>query len=190
VTSSGFDHAYLEVNELRLDVTTKSPEEITKIVFDVTSSLFRDDRQISQCFIMLATRPRVALLHVSPRNVSHQTKSGVAVGVREIAVKFEAKLLYAVSEAWKSTVARKEDEPPKIPKLEPRHDPNREEVVAITIEDPAAVPPMSMWIAKIDRKHGRPKLLEWTHLSATAKELFGRLMYLLPPEAYGKRVDA
>lgn len=102
-----------------------------------------------------------------------------------LAKKFAAQQLYLASESWYAQISAEEGDAikkGKAPKVQPRHDPNRRESLFVFVEDPFRKPHLVMLTAEISRDaKGKPSLDPWSEAFEPGG---GRLVQLLPPEAY------
>jgi hypothetical protein len=122
-----------------------------------------------------AIRPMLSYdqAHLAPMLARHTAQTG------------RANHLVFVSEMWLSP-----DQPDPERFVQPRLHPERREAIVIIEENPRLPDPIQVWLANISRDaQGKATLHEWVH-KPSGVIASGRVVHLLPDEAYGKKAHA
>lgn len=182
----------LEISAVALD--EYPPLELfTEAVLEKTAQTFREQRELTQHHLLVIQSPAPGLLRIVPTmNKDEVDDTGwIGPAIARCAAKLKARALYVVSEAWIVEYAQTGDEKDDVKnarEIRASTHPERIEVVMVQEENPAHTPPMRLWLAKVLRNQGRPKLGAWEPRFEEGKihPVEGRMVYLLPPEAYGR----
>jgi hypothetical protein len=93
---------------------------------------------------------------------------------------FGAQQLYIMTEMWFAQASKEELAGNTF--VQPRHRPDRKEGLMVSSEDPYRQPVLRCWVAEITRDaRGKGSVGAWAE---PFSGFDGRLVYLLPPEAY------
>lgn len=171
---------YLEVLQackgaLGLHADIEDRDKRDQWVLRTARKCFEKDGELARTLIF-RTRTQPAQLVVFVNNLPPElAHMGGSIG-RAAAKHFHAQQMYLVMEMWYAQLE-------SVPEgMAPRHSPQRREGLMVVAEDPYRSPPCVSWTAEITRDaQGKGTAAPWTH-SLDARE--GRLMYMLPPEAY------
>lgn len=151
-------------------------QEVITSAKDLAETRFRKAKRFEQEFWLLND---TQLTVASPVGSEYENSGWVSVTIRELAQRFKAHTVLSLHEAWISEQQiLPGQEMPEIPKVQPRHDPNRREALSVLVETFSG---HQTWQAPITRdENGDPILGEWVLQDYT--RIGGRLAYLVPPK--------
>lgn len=158
----------------------ESLEEDTKTALHSCASLFRELRAISRFYVLAAQLPFPALILAQPV----EDGAWATDAMRAFALAHSATCVWTCAEVWMRNAPLSEIA--KYRRGDLAKDPQAVEKVMVVRESPHTQPHHTLWLASIDRAHGRPKLLAWHQTTNVGGSTEGTMTYVLPPCAYGK----
>jgi hypothetical protein len=158
-----------------------SLEEETESALRACARIFREERRIARFWVIAARAPGPGLLLAQPI----EDGAWATDAMRELTRVHDATAIWSCAEVW----MREAQSPEQIAQYrrgDLAKDPLAIEKAMVICESPHTNPPHTMYLASIDRAHGRPKLLAWKKTTRPDGHTEGTMAFLLPPSAYGR----